>query len=142
MADLDAGFEAADDVSLARPGAADDRMRDVLEQIEKTHEVASEVDPDAGLWVTEIGWGSDPSSGNDLAKTPEEQAELLDETYTAMLDGREETGLEGVVWFTWRDVDIGVECAWCSSAGLVDGDRDGKPAWEAFTDITGGDPGE
>lgn len=113
---------------------------DVIDQVEKTHELIAEVDPDASLWVTEIGWGSDPSSGNDLAKTPEQQGELLGESLGTMLDRRDEWGLEGVIWFTWRDVDTGVECGWCASAGLVDADRDTKPAWTAFTDITGGDP--
>jgi polysaccharide biosynthesis protein PslG len=113
---------------------------DVIDQVDKTREVADDVDPDASLWVTEIGWGSDPSSGNDLAKTPEEQADLLDESLGTLLERRDELKLDGVVWFTWRDVDIGVECAWCSSAGLVDADRDSKPAWLAFTDLSGGDP--
>lgn len=113
---------------------------DVLDQVDKTHELIADVDPGAGMWITEIGWGSDPSSGNDLAKTPEQQGELLDQSYTSLLDRRDELGLEGVIWFTWRDVDTGVECGWCATAGLVDGDRDSKPAWIAFTDITGGDP--
>ncbi len=32
------------------------------------------------------------------------------------------------------------ECVWCEFAGLVDTDRDTKPAWEAFTELTGGTP--
>lgn len=131
--------EAVDVIGIHPYGPTAD---DVLDQIDKTAELKAEVDPDAGLWVTEIGWGSDPSSGNDLAKTPEEQGELLDETYTEMLGMRDEIGLEGVIWFTWRDVDTGVECGWCATAGLVDGDRDSKPSWEAFTAISGGDPGD
>jgi hypothetical protein len=113
---------------------------DVMDQVDKTREVADEVDPDSSLWVTEIGWGSNPSSGNELAKTPEEQAQLLDETLGEMLDRRDELNLDGVIWFTWRDVDTGGACGWCDTAGLVDADRDSKPAWLAFTDLTGGDP--
>lgn len=116
-------------------------VESVMDQVDKTHDFVEEVDPDAGLWVTEIGWGSDPDAGNDLGKTPDEQAELLSESFGTMLNRRDELGLEGVIWFTWRDVDTGVECAWCASAGLVDGDRDSKPSWIAFTDLTGGDPG-
>lgn len=111
-----------------------------LEQVEKTHDLVAELDDDAYLWVTEIGWGSDPDSGNDLGKTPEEQGELLRETLGTLADRRDELSLEGIIWFTWRDVDTGVDCAWCAHAGLVDGDRDSKPSWIAFTDITGGDP--
>jgi len=112
-----------------------------IEQVEKTRELVEEVGDDANLWVTEIGWGSDPDSGNDLGKTPEEQGELLSETLGTLADRRDELGLEGIIWFTWRDVDTGVDCAWCAYAGLVDADRDSKPSWIALTDITGGDPG-
>lgn len=129
--------EAADVVGIHPYGPEAD---DVFEQVDRTHELVEEVDPGAGLWVTEIGWGSDPSSGNDLAKTPKQQGELLGESLGTLLDRRDELSLEGVIWFTWRDVDTGVECGWCATAGLVDGDRDSKPAWIAFTDLTGGDP--
>ena len=41
----------------------------------------------------------------------------------------------------WRDSEGPVgECQWCEFAGLVDTDRDTKPAWEAFTDLAGGTP--
>jgi len=47
------------------------------------------------IWVTEIGWGSDPSSGADLAKTPQEQADLLSESFGALRDSRDELGVGG-----------------------------------------------
>lgn len=112
-----------------------------IDQVDKTRALVDEVGDDASLWVTEIGWGSDPDAGKDLGKTPEQQGELLASTLGELLDRREELRLDGVIWFTWRDVDTGVDCAWCASAGLVDADRDSKPAWIAFTDLTGGDPG-
>ncbi len=113
---------------------------DVMDQVDRTRELVDEVDPDASLWVTEIGWGSDPSSGNDLAKTPEKQAELLTESLGEMLDRREELGLRGVIWYTWHDTALAGDCAWCPTAGLLDADRDSKPVWLAFTDLTGGTP--
>ena len=94
------------------------------------------------MWATEIGWGSNPKSGNDLSKTPEEQAQLLGDTFGELSDSRDELGLDGVVWYTWHDSTenaVGA-CGWCASAGLVDADRDSKPAWIAFTDLTGGTP--
>ncbi|MEO7197811.1 MAG: glycosyl hydrolase [Solirubrobacterales bacterium] len=113
---------------------------DVIKQVDDTHALIERVGDDASLWVTEIGWGSDPTSTNQLAKTPDKQAELLQKSFELMLARREELGLRGIIWFTWRDVDTGVECGWCSNAGLVDGDRDSKPNWLAFTEITGGSP--
>ena len=117
------------------------RVQDVVTQVEGTREAVDEAGNDAGLWVTELGWGSDPSSGNQLAKTPEEQAQLLSESFNELYDRRDEWGLRGVVWFTWRDTPGPVgDCVWCQTAGLVDPDRDSKPAWLAFTELTGGEP--
>jgi polysaccharide biosynthesis protein PslG len=113
---------------------------DVMNQVTKTHDVIEEVGDDASMWVTEIGWGSDPSSGNELAKTPDKQAELLTKSFTKLLDQRDALGLQGVIWYTWHDGDLGGDCVWCATAGLVDADRDSKPAWLAFTDLTGGTP--
>lgn len=132
------GMKDAIDAVGVHPYAPD--VDDVLDQVDKTHALVEEVGDDAGLWVTEIGWGSNPRAGSDLAKTPEEQGQLLSESLGDLLDRRDELGLEGIIWFTWRDVDTGVECTWCATAGLVDGDRDSKPSWIAFTDLTGGDP--
>jgi len=92
--------------------------------------------------VTELGWGSDPKVPNDLAKSPSQQAKLLSESLTTMSEQRERWDLDGAVWFTWRDSSDGPvgECLWCATAGLVDPDRDSKPSWLAFTELTGGEP--
>ena len=82
-------------------------------------------DGDDGIWVTEIGWGSDPSSGSQLATTPRRQAALLRRTYSLMLDRRSAWNLRGVLWYTWRDpANPDGLCGWCASAGLVDNDLD------------------
>lgn len=114
----------------------------VTEQVAQTRKTVDEAGSDAHLWVTEVGWGSDPKPGSDLSKTPEEQADLLSESFKTLYDSREKWGLDGVVWYTWHDsVESTVgACGWCASAGLVDADRDSKPAWIAFTDLTGGTP--
>jgi Glycosyl hydrolase catalytic core len=114
----------------------------VIGQVEKTRAVVDHAGGDTPLWATEIGWGSNPKSGNDLSKTPEEQADLLSESFGELSDRRDELGLDGVVWYTWHDSTekaVG-ECGWCASAGLVDADRDSKPSWIAYTDLTGGQP--
>jgi hypothetical protein len=113
----------------------------VIDQLDRTRKTIDEDGDDAGLWVTELGWGSDPQVPNDLAKSPDEQAQLLSDSLGSMYDERDTWGLRGVVWFTWRDSEEKVgSCLWCRTAGLIDADGDSKPSWLAFTDLTGGEP--
>ena len=59
---------------------------------------------DAPMWATEIGWGSNPKGGNDLSKTPEEQARRCSATASASsATDATSSGLDGVVWYTWHD---------------------------------------
>lgn len=113
----------------------------VIEQLDGTREAIDAAGDDASIWITELGWSSDPNGSADQAKSPEQQANLLRKSFTKMSEERDTWALEGVIWFTWRD-SVGPvgECVWCEFAGLVDTDRDTKPAWEAFTEVTGGTP--
>ena len=116
-------------------------LEPVIDQLEGTREAIDRGGDDAEMWVTELGWGSDPEVPSDLAKSPEEQAALLSETLGAMYDERESLGLRGAIWFTWRDSEEKVgECLWCQTAGLLDPDGDSKASWLAFTELTGGEP--
>lgn len=113
----------------------------VIAQLDGTREAIDDAGDDASLWITELGWSSEPSGPADQAKSPDQQANLLRKGFTKMSEQRETWSLDGVVWFTWRDSEGPVgECVWCEFAGLVDTDRDAKPAWEAFTEVTGGTP--
>ena len=134
------GVENAIDVVGVHPYGPD--VEAVTGQVEDTRKALDDAGTDVPMWVTEIGWGSSPKSGNDLSKTPEEQAELLTGSFTALADSREEWGVEGIIWYTWHDATENAvgECGWCATAGLVDADRDSKPAWEAFTELSGGTP--
>ena len=134
------GVDDAIDIVGLHPYGPDEKA--VVDQVETTRETIEGAGSDAPMWATEIGWGSNPRSGNDLSKTPEEQAELLGDTFGELNDSREDLGLEGVVWYTWHDSTESAvgECGWCATAGLVDADRDTKPSWTAYTDLTGGTP--
>lgn len=134
------GVDDAIDIVGVHPYGPD--VDAVTSQVEDTRKALDDAGTDAPMWITEIGWGSDPKSGNDLSKTPAEQAQLLMDSFTTLSDNREAWGLDGVVWYTWHDADTsGVgSCGWCASAGLVDADRDSKASWIAFTDLTGGTP--
>lgn len=117
-------------------------LEGVFEQMDRTRETIDRAGgADAETWVTEIGWGSDPAAGSELAKTPARQAALLGSSLERLAAERERWDLRGVIWFTWRDLGEPLGgCSWCGSAGLVDLDRDTKPAWTAYTDQTGGEP--
>jgi len=113
----------------------------VIDQLDGTREAIDDAGDDASIWITEMGWSSDPKGPADQAKTPEQQANLLRKSFTKLSEQRDTWSLDGVIWFTWRDYEGPVgECVWCEFAGLVDTDRDTKPAWEAFTEVTGGTP--
>lgn len=108
-------------------------------QMEEMREVIEAADPDAGMFVTEIGWGSDGEVEGQLSKDPERQAELLGEVYRTLIERRREWRLEGALWYTWRDpANAPPNCSWCPSAGLFDRDLDPKPSWDAFTEVAGG----
>ena len=118
------------------------KLADVREQIERTRRLLDDSGATATpIWVTEIGWGSDEGVPSQLTKSPEKQAELLAKTFEMLLSERESWGIEGALWYTWRDpLEAASLCGWCSSAGLVDRDLDPKPAWIEFTRLTGGEP--
>jgi polysaccharide biosynthesis protein PslG len=115
-------------------------VKDVRRQIVRTRKVmraakAGKLD----LFVTEIGWGSDPKVRSQLSKSPKHQANMLRKSFRMMVDNRGRWRLRGALWYTWRDPGGPLdECLWCGSAGLFDFDFDPKPAWAAFTKFTGG----
>jgi hypothetical protein len=101
-------------------------------------EIVRAEDPDAGLWVTELGWAS---SGPDhpLNRGPEGQAERLTEAFELLLEHRADWNVEGVTWYSWRDFTDPAPCDWCGGSGLFGEDTlEPKPSWAAFTEFTGG----
>ena len=134
------GVDDAIDIVGVHPYGPD--VDSVTTQVDDTRKALDEAGSDTPMWVTEIGWGSDPDVKSDLSRDPEQQASLLSESFRSLYDSRDETGVQGVVWYTWHDsVDATIGfCGWCASAGLVDADRDSKPSWVALTDLTGGTP--
>lgn len=96
----------------------------------------------APIWITEIGWGSAGTPGQPLSKSPKGQKKLLRKSFNLLLDRRGKWKIRRVVWFTWRDPPdgtdpVGVVCGWCGSAGLLEVDRDPKPAFDQFRRFAG-----
>jgi hypothetical protein len=93
-------------------------------------------DSGAGLWITEIGWGS-ASGGNPLNRGSKGQADRLKETFKYFRKKANKLNIESVQWFSWMDSATSI-CDWCSKSGLFAAGLAEKPAWRAFTKFTGG----
>jgi hypothetical protein len=96
-------------------------------------------DPGAGLYVTEMGWGSQ-NDPNIVAfeQGIHGQVRELKGAYRFLLDNRHRLNLKAAYWFTWKDSRY--YCNFCDSVGFF---REAvryrpKPAWFAFVGITGG----
>lgn len=94
------------------------------------------------LWISEVGWGSDPPVANrPLIKGIDGQRELLEQSFKLLADRSGRWNLAGVLWYAWRDPGYGYEnCPFCSSAGLFKENGTPKPAWDSYVEITGGNP--
>lgn len=98
-------------------------------------------DRGAGLYITEMGWGSQ----NDPQVVAFEQgiagqARELREAYRFLIANRARLNLEAAYWYSWKDEPAYTACSFCDSVGLF---RAGtgfrpKPAWRAFVALTGG----
>lgn len=97
-------------------------------------------DAAAGLYLTELGWGSQ----NDPRVVAFEvglqgQARELRGAYRYLIANRGRLNLKQVHWYSWKDTSA-VVCNFCDSVGLF---RRGagfrpKPAWHAFRAVTHG----
>jgi hypothetical protein len=105
-------------------------------KIDKNHDGQTEI------MITEIGWGSDPPSGDKpLIKGPDGQRKLLEKSFRMLRRARGKYNLGGVVWYAWQDPGFTVEtCSFCSSAGLFEEDGTAKPSWTSYVKFTGGAP--
>jgi hypothetical protein len=89
------------------------------------------------FYVTELGWGS-RSGPTRWERGPYGQANQLSKAFSMISADRLRWHLRGVWWFTWTDE--GGSCQFCRSAGLLNEEREAKPAWYRFNAWTGGDP--
>src|SRR5215207_6027657 len=111
----------------------------VLVQIKQMRRVMRKHhDAGAGLWITELGWGSKrPSEGQPINKGLKGQKRLLKATFPILKRYHRRWNLRHAFWFRWRDPPHGTGgCTFCSSSGLLHHDQKPKPAWRAFKHIT------
>jgi hypothetical protein len=133
------GIKAAFDGVALHPYAVDaETLAELTEEIRAV--VLENHDPSAGLYVTEMGWGSQ----NNFQQVAYEQGvhgqvRQLRDSYSYLIDNHARLNLKQVYWFSWKDVPSAA-CNFCDSVGLF---RAGprfkpKPAWHAFVGLTGG----
>jgi len=98
-------------------------------------------DAGAGLYVTEMGWGSQ-NDPNVVAfeQGIHGQARELRGAYRYLVRNRGRLNLEGVYWYSWKDTRAYTECHFCDSVGLFRAGRrfHAKPAWHTLVKMTGG----
>jgi hypothetical protein len=109
------------------------------EMVEAVHEVTVENHDHPGLYVTEMGWGSQ----NDFDRVAFEQGirgqvKELKGAYGFLLANRHRLNLKQVDWFSWKDATG--YCNFCDSVGLFRASAafHPKPAWRVFVNITRG----
>jgi polysaccharide biosynthesis protein PslG len=96
-------------------------------------------DAGKGLWITELGWSSEPASrGDAFAKGPAGQAAQLKGAFTLLRNNQRKWGIQQVDWFSVDD-QAGA-CNFCGGSGLFGPGFTPKPAWRAYVKFTGGTP--
>jgi len=125
------GAKANFDAVALHPYAADAGvLRELVEGIRQVS--VRHRDARAGLYLTELGWGSQAASPVSFEVGLREQARELRSAYRYLISRHSRLNLRQVDWFTWKDMQG--TCSFCDSTGLF---RRGtafrpKPAWHAF----------
>ncbi len=120
-------------------------IKNIADQLRRTRQVMGDHgDRKTPLFLSELGWGSDTAAegGSSLYKGLAGQSQMLTKTFKFALRNRQRYRLQGVTWFSWRDLtpDKVGNCLVCASFGLLTADGSAKPALGAFTSFTGGQP--
>lgn len=131
------GFKNRFDGIDLHPYAVD--YEELERMTEEFHDVAVENRDRPGLYITELGWGSQ----NNFQQIAFEQGirgqvKQLRGSYAYMMENARRLNLKSTYWFSWKDLPG--SCTFCDSVGLF---RAGekfkpKPAWHAFVALTGG----
>jgi hypothetical protein len=108
-----------------------EEVRDILK---KNHDAGK------GLWLTEVGWSSQPPSRrNAFAKGPGGQATQLRGAFRVIKSRAAKWHLQRVYWFSIDDHPG--SCNFCDGSGLFGKGFKPKPAWNAYVTFAGGTAG-
>ncbi|HEY2716638.1 MAG TPA: hypothetical protein VGI73_10520 [Solirubrobacterales bacterium] len=90
-----------------------------------------------GLWLTELGWSSEPPSRRDaFAKGLHGQAAQLSGAFRLLRNNAARWRLRQVFWFSVDDLPNA--CNFCGGTGLFKKGFRAKPAWRNFVHFAGG----
>jgi polysaccharide biosynthesis protein PslG len=117
-------------------------VEDLEELIEEMREVVVQNhDRATGLYLTELGWGSQ-NDPNVVAfeQGIQGQARELRKAYAFLISNRRRLNLKGTYWYSWKDNPEYAACSFCDSVGLFRAGKGfhPKPAWRAFVALSGG----
>jgi hypothetical protein len=93
-----------------------------------------------GIWITEIGWSSEPPDPvhNSFAKGPQGQVKQLKGAFSLFMRRAAKWRLKQVFWFSVDDQQ-GV-CNFCGGSGLFGPGFVPKKSWLAYVKFAGGTP--
>jgi hypothetical protein len=98
-------------------------------------------DASKGLWITELGWSSQPPSSdgsNSFAKGLSGQATQLRGAFKLLSSHQAAWKIKRVFWFSVDD-QTGA-CNFCDGSGLFGPGFVPKPSWKAYVKFAGGTP--
>lgn len=96
-------------------------------------------DAGKGLWITELGWSSQPaSSANRFAKGVAGQATQLRGSFGLLRAKQRQWKIKRLYWFSVDDQKA--TCNFCDGSGLFRTDFVPKKAWFDYVRFTGGSP--
>lgn len=109
-------------------------------QIEEVRSVMRDFrDSHKGLWLTELGWSSQPpSKGNSFAKGPAGQVAQLNGAFRLLKKKQHAWNVRSVYWFSVDDLPG--SCNFCDGTGLFAKGFVPKKSWFAYVRFTGGTP--
>lgn len=115
-------------------------FQELTARVEELRAVMAENhDAGKGLWITELGWSSQPPTHSNLfAKGVGGQKQQLEGAFRLLRSKQRQWRIKQVDWFSVDD-QTG-SCNFCDGSGLF---REGfvpKPAWYAYTRFAGGTP--
>lgn len=97
-------------------------------------------DAGKGLWITELGWSSEPPQpNNSFAKGVAGQARELTGAFRLFSANQRKWRLQRIYWFSIDDF-AGI-CNFCGGSGLFASGFKPKPAWRAYVKFAGGRAG-
>ena len=96
-------------------------------------------DPAKGLWITELGWSSQPPNrSNIFAKGLSGQAQQLRGAFTLLRNNQPRWRLQRVFWFSVDDAEGA--CNFCDGSGLFGEGFVPKKSWFEYVKFAGGTP--